>query len=111
MLLVAIGVTESINSNKIVGLQDRALIDIMVYSFARISAVLKMNVNDYFQHGIGRTMMLRLHEKGSKHHEVPVHHNAGSFLDEYLEAAGIGEEKKMPLFCHCPLQEGSTTIH
>jgi integrase len=39
-----------------------------------------------------------LHEKGGKRHEVPAHHNAEAYLDAYLAAAGIRDEKKSPLF-------------
>ena len=42
--------------------------------------------------------MARLHEKGGKCHEMPAHHNLEAYLDAYLEAAGIGEDKKGPLF-------------
>lgn len=35
----------------VVGLRDRALIAVMVYSFARINAVLEMKVRDYFVQG------------------------------------------------------------
>ena len=35
----------------LVGLRDRALIGVMVYSFARISAAVAMQVEDYFANG------------------------------------------------------------
>jgi hypothetical protein len=35
----------------VVGLRDRALIGVMVYTFARISAVVGMQVDDYFPNG------------------------------------------------------------
>jgi integrase len=70
----------------------------MVYSFARVSAVVGMNVEDFHTDGGGRTMWLRLHEMGGKFHEVPVHHLAIQYLDAYLEAAGIRDQKKTPLF-------------
>jgi integrase len=54
-------------------LRDRALIAVVVYSFARINAVLEMKVRDYFVQG--RRGWVRLHEKGGKEHEVPCHHN------------------------------------
>jgi len=41
---------------------------------------------------------VRLHEKGGKRHEVPCHHNAEAYLDAYLDAAGIRDDKKSPLF-------------
>lgn len=85
-----------VKAPNIVGLRDRALIAVMVYSFARVSAVVGMNVDDYYQNG--KRSWLRLHEKGGKFHEVPAHHNAEAYLDEYLEALPGPQEKKSPLF-------------
>ena len=68
----------------------------MVYSFARVGAVVGMNVEDYYRQG--KRWWLRLHEKGGKSHQVPAHHNAEEYLDAYLEAAGIGDEKGTPLW-------------
>lgn len=87
---------DSIETGHVVGLRDRALIGLMVYSFARVSAVLKMRVRDYYQNG--KRYWIRLHEKGGKFHEVPVHHTAEEYLDAYIEAAGISGEKNKPLF-------------
>jgi integrase/recombinase XerD len=87
---------DSIATTKIVGLRDRALIGLMVYSFARVSAAVGMNVEDYFCQG--KRWWFRLHEKGGKRHEVPAHHNAEAYVDVYLEAARIACEKNAPLF-------------
>lgn len=87
---------DSIETGHVVGLRDRALVGLMVYSFARVSAVVKMRVGDYYQNG--KRYWIRLHEKGGKFHEVPVHHTAEEYLDAYIEAAGIADEKKKPLF-------------
>ena len=54
----------------------------MVYTFARVSAVLRMRVRDYFVQG--RRGWVRLHEKGGKEHTVPCHHNLELYLDSYL---------------------------
>lgn len=80
----------------LIGLRDRALIGVMVYSFARVGATLGMTVADYYIEG--RKAWFRLHEKGGKRHEVPAHHNAADYVDTYIEAAGIAGEKKTPLF-------------
>lgn len=55
-----------------------------------------MNAGDYFPNG--KRWRIRLHEKGGKHHEMVCHHKLEEFLDEYIRAAGIGEDKKGPLF-------------
>lgn len=78
------------------GLRDRALIAVMVFSFARISAAISMRVLDYYPEG--KRWKLRLHEKGGRLHIVPCHHSAEAYLDEYIEAAGITRESAGPLF-------------
>lgn len=65
---------DSIDQNTIAGLRDRALIGVMVFSFARVSAAISMDVKDYHQQG--RRMWFRLREKGGKPHDVPAHHLA-----------------------------------
>lgn len=78
------------------GLRDRALIGLMVYSFARIGAALGMKVEDVFvQH---RRLWVRLHEKGGKRHEMPCHHTLETYLAEYLDGAGLRDDLKGPLF-------------
>jgi len=87
---------DSIDTKTIAGLRDRALIGVLIFSFARIGAVLNMNVEDYWQNG--KRWWLRLHEKGGKHHEVPAHHNAEAYLDAYIRSASIAGDRKNPLF-------------
>lgn len=87
---------DSIDTSTLIGLRDRALIGVMVYSFARVSAVIGMSIEDYYC--IGKRAWIRLSEKGGKHHEVPAHHNAAEYLDAYVEAANLRDAKKSPLF-------------
>src|SRR5216684_7592736 len=70
---------DSIDVTELSGLRDRALIGVMVYSFARVSAAATLRVEDYFENG--KRAWLRLHEKGGKRHEVPCHHNLAAYLD------------------------------
>ena len=56
-----------------VGLRDRALIGLMVYTFARVGAAIGMRVEDVYVQG--RRTWVRLHEKGGKVHEMPRHQN------------------------------------
>ena len=90
---------DSIDTATLSGLHDRALLAVMVYSFARVSAVVSMRVEDYYQQG--KRWWLRLQEKGGKHHAVPVHHKAEAYLDAYLDAAGIAAEKSTPCGARC----------
>jgi site-specific recombinase XerC len=71
---------DSIDISTVAGLRDRALVGVMVYSFARVSAVIGMNVDDYYADG--KRWWIRLHEKGGKFHEVPAHHNADLYVDD-----------------------------
>ena len=87
---------ESFDTSSVVGLRDRALIGVMAFTFARVGAVVGLRVGDYYQ--AGRRSFLRLHEKGSKEKDVPTHHRLEEYLDEYLAAARIMEEREEPLF-------------
>ena len=86
---------ETIDTGALAGLRDRALLSVMLYSFARVSAVLGMRRQDYF--GQGSRGWLRLHEKGGRRHDVPAHHRAAAALDAYVEAGAL-EEPRVPLF-------------
>lgn len=78
------------------GLRDRALIGLMLYSFARISAALKLNRSDYRQRG--RRMWFRLQEKGGQYLEIPAHHNAEAYLDEYFDCLPTEDATNEPIF-------------
>ena len=87
---------DSIDVSTVVGLRDRALIALMTYTFARISASVAMRVEDYYPEG--KRWWVRLHEKGGKEHAMPAHHNLEAWMDAYLHAAGHADQKKTPLF-------------
>lgn len=87
---------DAIDTSTPQGMRDRALIALMVYSFARVGAALKMRVEDVYVQN--RRTWLRLHEKGGKRHEMPAHHNLETYLHEYLEGAGLASDTKGLLF-------------
>ncbi|MCZ8271520.1 MAG: tyrosine-type recombinase/integrase [Beijerinckiaceae bacterium] len=87
---------DAIDVSKPVGLRDRALIGLMVYSFARIGAATAMRVDDVFWQN--RRLHIRLREKGGKELALPCHHNLETYLLAYIEGTGIADAKDEPLF-------------
>jgi len=87
---------DTIPTDTLRDLRDRALIATLTYSFARITAALKMKVEDLRPQGAG--WVLRLHEKGGKHHTMPCHHALAEALRAYIDAAGMADDRKGFLF-------------
>ena len=86
----------SIETDTVVGLRDRALIGVMVFTFARVSAACGLNVADIFHQQ--RRLWVRLHEKGCKFNEMPCHHTLEGYLAEYIERARLAAAGRAPLF-------------
>jgi site-specific recombinase XerD len=87
---------DSIDVTTPAGRRDRALIGLMVYSFARIGAALGMTVGDVYTQN--RRLWVRLREKGGKAHAMPCHHNLEEYLTAYLDGAALRDDPKGPLF-------------
>jgi site-specific recombinase XerD len=87
---------DSIDITNVWGLRNRALMGVLVFSCARVSAVVGMKLKDYFSEG--KEWELRLHEKRGKLHVVPSHHQVIDYVDAYIAAAGIQQAPKQPLF-------------
>ena len=87
---------DSIDTTTPAGLRDRALIALMVYSFARVGAALGMKVEDVYTQN--RRLWVRLNEKGGKAHAMPCHHNLETYLTAYLDGTGLAGDLKGPLF-------------
>jgi site-specific recombinase XerD len=77
-------------------LRDRALIATLTYSFARVTAALRMKVEDLRPRTAAWS--IRLHERGGKHHTMPCHHALAEALHAYINAASIAEDRKGWLF-------------
>ena len=102
------GLLDSIDPSTLIGLRDRALIGLMVYGFARVSAALAMRVADYYTQG--KRSFFRLHEKGGKYLVIPAHHMAQAWTDEYIDRAGLAADPKGPLFPSAGRQRGSDRL-
>jgi site-specific recombinase XerD len=97
---------DAIDVSTPMGLRDRALIALMVYTFARVGAVIKMQIDDvYIQ---GRRTWVRLQEKGGKQHEMPCHHNLDDYLHAYIKGAGL-QGADGPLFRSAKGRSGQLT--
>jgi integrase len=99
--------TSCIDTATPAGLRDRALIALMVYSFARVGAALGMKVEDVFTQN--RRLWVRLREKGGKAHAMPCHHNLEEYLTDYLDGCGLRDDPKGPLFRTIPNRGGQLT--
>jgi integrase/recombinase XerD len=87
---------EAIKPDSLLDKRDKALFSTLVYSWARVSAVVGLNVEDYFERKGER--WLRLHEKRGKIHEVPVHSKARQAIDQWLLASNFDSNPSAPLF-------------
>jgi len=87
---------DSIDVSTPIGLRDRALIALMVFSFARVGAALAMRVEDVYVQQ--RRLWVRLREKGGKQHAMPCHRTLEEHLHAYLDGTGIAGDPKGPLF-------------
>jgi site-specific recombinase XerD len=87
----------SIDTHHVVGLRDRAIIAMLIYTAARIGAVARLQIRDFFD--AGDQYCLRFLDKGGKSREIPVRHDLQGFLFDYLSAAGLrGAPCDSPLF-------------
>ena len=82
---------DAIDASTSIGLRDRALIGLMVYTFARVGAAISMRVEDVYVQA--RRTWVRLHEKGGKQHEMPCHHNLEAWLHAYIDGAQLTDGK------------------
>jgi site-specific recombinase XerD len=98
---------DSIRTDTLVGVRDRAFIALLVYTFARVSAAVHMNGEDVYVQR--KRLWVRLHEKGGKEHTLPCHHELESLLDSYRDALGLGPEKGTPLFRTAERRTGRLT--
>jgi integrase/recombinase XerD len=87
----------SIDLGHVVGLRDRAIIAVLIYTAARIGAVATLKLKS-LEHD-GSQWLLKFVEKGGKAREIPVRHDLEQYLLAYLDAAGLRDAPKdSPLF-------------
>lgn len=70
-----------------IDLRDRALIAVMAYSLARVSAATSLRLEDFLD--LGRTQLIRLHEKGGVQRDIPAHPKLVEYLDAWIAIADL----------------------
>jgi site-specific recombinase XerD len=87
----------SLNTSHVVGLRDRAMLAILIYTTSRAGAVAKLRLGDFYNSG--QQWMLHFSEKGGKSREIPVRHDLEGIISAYIDAAGLRDApKETPLF-------------
>ena len=87
----------SLNTETLVGLRDRAIIAILIYTASRAGAVAKLKRSNFYH--AGDQWMLHFEEKGGKSREIPVRHDLQEMISAYIDAAGLADASKdAPLF-------------
>ena len=85
---------EAIKGDSLIDKRDKALFAVLLYGWARVSAVVALKVEHYYERKGER--WLRLHEKRGKIHEVPVHSKAREAIDQWLLASDLASEPAAP---------------
>ncbi|MEZ6082227.1 MAG: site-specific integrase [Pirellulaceae bacterium] len=89
---------ESICIENLVGLRDKSIIAILIYTAARVGAAARLQVCDFYD--AGDQYFLHMTDKGSKSREIPVRHDLQRLILEYLFERKIDMryQIKQPLF-------------
>ena len=87
----------SIDTSNVVGLRDRAVLAVLIYTAARVGAVAGLRQKDLYD--VGDQYCLRFTDKGGKSREIPVRYDLRGYLLEYQrQAARPGDPLERPLF-------------
>lgn len=86
-----------IDASHVVGLRDRAVIGILIYTAVRVGAVAQLRRGDFYESADQH--FLRFREKRGKSREIPVRHDLRQLLLDYLAAGSLDyADKSAPLF-------------
>src|SRR5580704_16274494 len=87
----------SLDTSHVIGLRDRAILAILVYTSSRAGAVAKLKCGNLYN--AGNQWMLHFAEKGGKSREIPVRGDLQELITAYIDAAGLrNAPKDTPLF-------------
>ena len=84
----------SIGTEDVVDLRDRAILSLMLYTFARVGAVVKMDGRHY--EASSARASVALYEKRGRFHRVPCHHLLHEAMEAFLSVSPAGP--RTPVF-------------
>jgi integrase len=83
---------DSIDTTTLIGLRNKAIISVMLYTWGRVTEVRLLKRKNYFQHG--KRHFIEFVDDAAKNNKgivLPVGHRLQDALDEYIEASGISD--------------------
>lgn len=85
---------DSFVGEDVVTLRDRAIVSMMLFTFARVGAVTKLDGRHYEVQGSSASLLL--HEKRGKKTRVPCHHELREAIDAFMRCSPAGP--RTPVF-------------
>lgn len=95
-----------IDTGSLVGLRDRAIIGVLIYTAVRVGAIAKLHRRDFFTDG--RQWLFRFDEKGGKERTIPARHDLEGFVSDYLSAVG---DAPLTAALFVSLRRGCAALH
>jgi site-specific recombinase XerD len=90
------GATDPNDKKALQRLRDRAIMHVFFFAGCRISELCNLKVKDFFEEKGFFILDFKL--KGGKRNRVPINLEAKAAIEDYLAAAGHGDDAEMPLF-------------
>lgn len=88
---------QAIDASTKVGLRDRAIVGILMWTGVRAGSVARLRLADYFESG--EQMVLRFDEKRRRSREIPVRHDLQLLLNCFMSECGLVDQpRSSPMF-------------
>ena len=78
---------KSCDENTLIGLRDKTIIAVLIYTAARVGAVSRLTFSDFLT--TGTLYALKFKEKGGNNREIPVRHDLESLIKRYVKKTRI----------------------
>ena len=85
-------VLSAIDTTKRIGIRDRAIIGILMWTGVRAGSIARLRRGDFYE--AGEQWMLRFDEKRRRSREIPVRHDLFCYLHEYILAVEMTDAPK-----------------